>query len=273
MNHVMIDLETLGTAPGCAVLTIGAVRFDPEVDDFANLTPDQILALPPERAFYARIERESCAVHALAEDPETLAWWDRQSSAARFEAFDAWPRFGIECVIANFADWCRAIGPEVTPWSHGAVFDIAQLEHLFRRFAIPCPWDFRNVRDTRTLYAFAGVKPERNANHHHALFDAVAQARAVIAAHRNRADDEYMRRLGHAVMDRIAEHTKDAGGPLEDWTPAECPSEVINALVDMIESLRACDTQPSDARVYEQYPGQFDAILAPDRTAQTKRED
>ncbi len=57
--------------------------------------------------------------------------------------------------------------------------------------------------------------------------------------------EENMRRLGHAVMDRIAEHTKDAGGPLEDWTPAECPSEVIDDLVDMIESLQACGAKPA----------------------------
>ena len=27
--HAMIDLETLGTAPDCAVLTIGGVKFNP----------------------------------------------------------------------------------------------------------------------------------------------------------------------------------------------------------------------------------------------------
>ena len=30
-THAMIDLETLGTAPDCAVLTIGAIKFDPNI--------------------------------------------------------------------------------------------------------------------------------------------------------------------------------------------------------------------------------------------------
>ena len=29
MRDVMLDMETLGTAPGSAILTIGAVEFDP----------------------------------------------------------------------------------------------------------------------------------------------------------------------------------------------------------------------------------------------------
>ena len=28
-THAMIDIETLGTEPGCVVLSVGAVKFDP----------------------------------------------------------------------------------------------------------------------------------------------------------------------------------------------------------------------------------------------------
>ena len=50
--------------------------------------------------------------------------------------------------------------------------------------------------------------------------------------------EENMRRLGHAVMDALAIQTSDPESPLYEWAPAECPSEVIGDLVDMVETAR-----------------------------------
>ncbi len=38
-NHIMIDLETIGTRPGSAILTIGAVRFDPAANGLSGRDP------------------------------------------------------------------------------------------------------------------------------------------------------------------------------------------------------------------------------------------
>lgn len=176
-NHIMIDLETIGTRPGSAILTIGAVRFDPATNSLNGCDP---LALPTETAFYRRIDRESCARLGLTEDAGTLSW-SRQALEARREAFDAAPRHDITEVMAEFARWC---GRDPFPWSHGASFDVVLCEAVFERLDIRTPWKFWNVRDTRTLYAFTGEKPIRDRNHHHALCDAAAQADAVQRAYR-----------------------------------------------------------------------------------------
>lgn len=179
-NHIMIDLETIGTRPGSAILTIGAVRFDPTAADFIDPQDDIPLSLPTETAFYRRIDRESCTFLGLTEDWDTLSWWSRQTPEARREAFDADPRHDIAEVMAEFARWC---GRDPFPWSHGASFDVVLCEAAFERLGIRAPWKFWNVRDTRTLYDFTGEKPIRDRNHHHALHDAAAQAAAVQRAY------------------------------------------------------------------------------------------
>lgn len=176
-NHIMIDLETIGTRPGSAILTIGAVRFDPATNGLSGRDP---LSLPTETAFYRRVDRESCTFLGLSEDWDTLSWWSRQAPVARREAFDAAPRHDIAEVMAEFARWC---GRDPFPWSHGASFDVVLCEAVFERLGIRTPWKFWNVRDTRTLYAFTGIGPARDRNHHHALYDAAAQAEAVQRAY------------------------------------------------------------------------------------------
>src|ERR1700731_4700055 len=68
MPRVMIDLETLGTRPGCSVLSIGAAEF----------SPDGVKA-----SFYVVVRRSSCLDAGLVEDPDTVVWWGRQSPEAR----------------------------------------------------------------------------------------------------------------------------------------------------------------------------------------------
>ena len=175
-NHIMIDLETAGTRPGSAILTIGAIRFDPDLDDLG----DDPRLLPPSRTFYRRIERGSGRSIGLTEHPDTLEWWRRQSPASRQEAFDAVPRHPIAEVMSDFSDWC---GQNPLPWSHGASFDVVLCETVFDRLGRRPPWNFWDIRDTRTLYAFTGQKPARDGSHHHALHDACAQAAAVQRAY------------------------------------------------------------------------------------------
>ena len=178
-NHIMIDLETLGTRPGSVILTIGAVRVDPTGKQADQYSPSEIL----DHAFYRRIKRDSCVALGLTDHADTLAWWGKQSPETQHEAFDAEPRYAIAKVMHDFAAWC---GEKFHAWSHGASFDIALCEDIFHRLNICPPWNFWNIRDTRTLYAFTGEKPARDHNHHHAIHDAIAQAAAVQRAYAQR---------------------------------------------------------------------------------------
>lgn len=166
MQDVMLDLETAGTAPGCAILTIGAVTFGP-----AGLG----------NTFYAAVSLASATALGLTIDPDTIAWWMKQSEEARAAAFqaDGWP---LVQVLRELSDWFAAQGA-VRIWSHGASFDVPIIEVAYRAASLPAPWKFWDVRDTRTLYDLAGVKPDRSQGmHHNALDDARAQAEAAVTA-------------------------------------------------------------------------------------------
>ena len=61
-------------------------------------------------------------------------------------------------------------------WSHGAGFDVTILEWYFRKIGKAIPWQFWEVRDTRTIFD-VGINPNRPpVLKHHALEDAWNQA-------------------------------------------------------------------------------------------------
>lgn len=199
MQHAMIDLETMGTAPGSVILTIGAVRFSPGDDDLIGADWRHIRETEPHRCFYRRVDRASCTAIGMTEDADTAAWWKKQSAAMLAEAFCPGPdRAPIGDVLAALTRWLEMPLPADAftplhrrerskyPWSHGASFDVVLLEAAYRMTGQPIPWKFWDIRDTRTLYDFMRVSPERGGDHHHALADAVAQAAAVQRAYSQR---------------------------------------------------------------------------------------
>jgi hypothetical protein len=164
--HIMLDVETLGVRPGHIVLSAALVRFS----DFASTA--------------IGLDTTEQATLGLLTDPSTLEWWQGQSEAARAAAFGA-PvplRTGLQH-IADWLAWARA-GGELTLWCHGASFDAPMLEEVYRRTDISCPWSYRDLRDTRTLFDLAGIslRDFSNGGDHIALADAEAQTRAAIEA-------------------------------------------------------------------------------------------
>ena len=158
---VMVDIETLGTEPGCVVLTVGACTMQKNPED--------------RMVYSAALDWEAQVKSGRAVNPGTLKWWMDQSPAARAEAFEG-DRVPVQDFADDFARWWQSVGAERI-WSHGSSFDVPILESL-----APMPWKFWNARDTRTLYSFAGVTPKRGNDHHHALADAMVQTDAVWSA-------------------------------------------------------------------------------------------
>ena len=184
MKHVMVDLETCGVVPGSVILTIGAVLFDPWAGDLSapELNP---LTMADDRVFYRRVDLDSCLDLDMTRDPDTMKWWSEQDADTRFEAFAADPRIKLREALLQLCMWFKGIDASKI-WSHGRSFDVAMVEDACRRVELHIPWKFWNIRDTRTLYDFTGVSPHRQANHHHALWDALHQAEAVQRAYRTR---------------------------------------------------------------------------------------
>lgn len=164
-NHVMVDLETLGTKPNSLMLTIGAVRFNPWADD--NLNP-----LEKMDTFYRRVSLESFEGLDHVIDDDTLAWWSQQGDSVREEAFAESDRHNIQDVLADLHRWCGGID---AIWANGTGFDLNILEHFSRELKRGVAWKYWQARDARTLYALVpGLERPKGAAHH-ALWDCWSQ--------------------------------------------------------------------------------------------------
>lgn len=161
--HIMHDLETTGTKPGCPVLSIGAVvMFDRERES---------------HTFYMTVSRQSCLDHGLVDDPATLAWWDKQPAGAREAAFSG--EMSLPAVLNEYHDWLNLLaGPRtICVWGNGASFDSPVLAAAYRAAKMVVPWDFRDeycYRTMKNLYPMIPFIPPPVK--HHALYDALAQA-------------------------------------------------------------------------------------------------
>jgi len=163
-TDIMIDLETLDVLPTATILTIGAVKFDPFGDDVNEPSCDK---------FYVKVDLDSCDRLGCTVSQATLDWWEGQSKAAQDEAFDPTNRIDIVDVINKLYIFCWGAK---RVWSHGAGFDVIICENLFRKIGKAIPWQFWEVRDTRTLFDL-GINPNRPpVLKHHALEDAWNQA-------------------------------------------------------------------------------------------------
>lgn len=162
----MIDLETLGTTPGCAIVSIGACSFDME---------------GIKEKFYQAVDISRLPSGTI--DAGTVKWWLQQSDAAR-AVFTDQEATTLAIALERFAEfWDRNGG--IFLWGHGAAFDAPILDAACNRAGVRSLAKFWNYRDTRTLYALADVSPAREAGtHHNALDDAVAQAVAVIESYK-----------------------------------------------------------------------------------------
>jgi hypothetical protein len=165
MQNVMIDLETLGTRPGSAVLAIGAVFFD------AN-------GLGYE--FYKRVTLESCLKAGLKMDASTVLWWMGQEDAARRELYDKeLMRNDLREAMGAFSDFLLVCDPDdLKVWGNGSDFDIVLMLDCYEAVGLQAPWKFYNHRCYRTLKSLA---PHSSANrargvHHNGLDDAKSQA-------------------------------------------------------------------------------------------------
>jgi len=165
-NHVMVDLETLGTKPNSLMLTIGAVRFNPWADDSVLNGPNKM------DSFYRRLSFESFEGTDHVIDDATLEWWSKQSEEVRAEAFAEEDRQPLAEVLRDFHKWCGGVD---AIWANGTGFDLNILEHFSRELKRGVAWNYWQARDARTLYALVpGLERPRTAAHH-ALWDCWSQ--------------------------------------------------------------------------------------------------
>lgn len=159
-KHLMVDLETMAVSPNAVVLTLGAVHFNPYGTGYSD-------------KIYFRINIDDQDALNREIDPLTIEWWSKQDPAIMEEAFSSDNRVPLVDAINQFHKFawgCSAF------WSHGATFDLVILEHIYRSLNKPLPWNFWQLRDTRTLFDL-GFDPDMpTGGKHDALEDAIRQA-------------------------------------------------------------------------------------------------
>lgn len=179
MKHVMLDLETMGVCAGCAILSIGAVYFDPKMGE---LGPEFYIAISDwedgvAKGGQPKESMEDFNRHGLRIEPGTRAWWERQSPEARKVMAD--PKgVSLREALIDFQVWLQAYGDKDTlVYGNGADFDNPILAACYSAIGRPQPWGAYNGRCYRTLKALAPhIKLIRKGTHHNALADAKCQA-------------------------------------------------------------------------------------------------
>lgn len=165
---VMLDIETLDTATTAAVLSIGAVAFDPETD-----------RINTEHTFHRYLSLADQFQAGRTVSEHTVMWWFDQSDAARSKQTAA-KRESAIVVLKAFALWLEQISDvkprSVRVWGNGAAFDNATLASLYGSFGMEAPWMFWNDRCYRTLKALSNTSPSDYGVAHDALDDAVKQS-------------------------------------------------------------------------------------------------
>lgn len=168
--HGTIDLETLDTKPGSTIISLGAVKFNPLNDD------------EPHSELYIKIDLDEQDKLGRSVSEDTLAWWAKQDAAIMEEALDPEGRLSVNDTLKQLSKWC--VGVDVI-WGQGYGFDMTILEDLYRSVGVPIPWNFWQIRDSRTLLACLDRDPRKDMqqNLHNALADAYYQAKAIQIAY------------------------------------------------------------------------------------------
>lgn len=181
MKHIMVDIETLSTAVNAAVLSIGAVEFDPMTGKI-------------EREFYYELDlSEQTNRHV---DINTMQWWIKQCMVNtdniefllknnRKKDAVAYVLHELGAFVNGGAEYAmtRVEGYEkIALWACDPDFDIAILADLYKEHNLPVPWKFsepKSVRTVRMLTQLAGMEVPHQEADHNALNDCIRQAKEV----------------------------------------------------------------------------------------------
>ena len=170
MKHMMVDLETLATSVDAHILSIGAVVFDP-----TEMTGLEGLVNPPS----FRLTMNSEGQPGRHIDPATVRWWFEQDQAARDVLLRVQSRLSLSTALEAMRRVYKENGCAAV-WSNGSNFDLSILDHAYRTtMGGRPPWHYRDVRDTRTLWAVLPPAYPDNPCKHDPLWDAACQAQAV----------------------------------------------------------------------------------------------
>jgi exodeoxyribonuclease VIII len=174
----MMDLETLGTVPGCVGFAIGAVEFLPNENKLG-------------REFYTLVSVSNSLDNLLTECPDTRAWWRKQSDEAKtaLHAAEAEDAPQLSDALHALNGFLLGLGGlrSVRLYGNGADFDNPILRVMYDAASVPFMGSkagffggrcYRTLKNLDELLGprYAAPKLARQGTYHNALDDAKSQA-------------------------------------------------------------------------------------------------
>jgi hypothetical protein len=170
MKHMMLDIETLGKGSFAAILSIGAVKFDPF---YCPATIEELMETT-ER-FHVRVEGAGTR-YGMQMDVDTVGWWMHPDRAAARDAIRAMEEVDLVNALFGLTEFYGS-DSFVPVWGNGATFDNVVVSNAYGRVGQERPWRYKADRCFRTLKALApSIKSTDVGTGHTALDDALAQA-------------------------------------------------------------------------------------------------
>lgn len=190
MIDIIIDIETLGTKPGCPIIEIGACSIDPVsgviVANFSRRVNHKL----PSGYFDAMLRAGTSSLGADLYD--TVVWWtsdaDRSETFRRITSGGQHANWVMQVFLAWYKFQILGLAPEtVRVWANGPQFDLVILQAALSHYDITRPWICWQERCVRTALEQAGyergsVPWVEQGPRHRALNDARHEARKLYHA-------------------------------------------------------------------------------------------
>lgn len=164
----MVDIETLGTTPEAAMLSIGIVPFN------------SILDIGP-KVLYEICLKDALQFGKLSS--ETLQWWTNQPPEQYKKLITLGNLKTLDALkgLQGICDYLMVDGFKI--WANGPDFDLEIIEHKMDQLNITPPWTPWNQRCVRTIKAIDPTlaKSFINLEKHDPVQDCLVQINQVCA--------------------------------------------------------------------------------------------
>jgi hypothetical protein len=191
-NHIMLDLETLGTASNSMLLQVSMVSF--RLTHGKGWVNSELISVFDE---YPSLEDQDKAGANI--DDSTVAWWEK-TNPMKFTELMNRPRISLADFRTKFEKFIRSCGSNAKVWAKSPSFDCNMISSLWPLFyQAQHPWKYWNEMDVRTICSMFNIAgdygstesgkslwlPELNGkDKHDALYDCFVQVNCVIEGHK-----------------------------------------------------------------------------------------
>ena len=180
----MIDLETAGTDPDAAILSIGMVEFTLAGDTYEEaVRAEKYIQIDPES--YDKLRPGLFSMRY-----STIRWWLTQAPpASRAEAWSTKANGALpvqDAIRAAHAWLSLRCDKNTRVWAQGTDFDMRIMEHAFKVGNLEKPWSTFKQVDLRTYFTLKGTTLSRSSqqlggNDHSAIQDCRNQIATLLA--------------------------------------------------------------------------------------------